>query len=279
MCVFSSRRFATVLAAIPLTAVSLTGCSQVVEVFGPRPDAELVQLAQQAEADASTLDDEQATALRDKQARELYDEILRVCGVDPEGQSPESCTVDRSINEATGATSLAQSGEEMARFVAENRAKLPEDSIDLVVSHVVDTLAATDVSLPENLGEITDEQDLQAAQAMLEREYALQYGLGLASAYADDGLQQRIDMLNDTSQDRVTALTLLGADQPEDSALAAGYEFQELESPTTTVAATALVDELEANLVGQWRTTAAEASSAEWQYAASHFAAHAQRGE
>lgn len=275
---FSSRRFATLLAAIPLTAVSLTGCSQVVEVFGPRPDAELVQLAQQAQADASTLHDEPAKALRDKQARELYDEILRVCGVDPEGQSPDSCTVNRST-EATGAASLAQAGEEMAQFVADNKANLPEDSIDLVVSHVVDTLAASGVSLPENLAEISDEQDLQTAQAMLEREYAVQYGLGLASAYADEGLQQRIDVLNNTSQDRIAALTLLETAQPEDSALAAGYEFQELEAPTTTVAATAFVDELEANLVGQWRTTAAGASSAEWQYAASHFAAHAQRGE
>ncbi|WP_143063377.1 hypothetical protein [Corynebacterium cystitidis] len=276
---FSSRRPAAILfAAIALSVVPASGCSVVLDAVGPRPDTELVQLAHQADADAASLSEPSAQALREKQARELYAEISRVCGVDSDGRPPASCEV-KQANEATGAANLADAGEAMARFTADEAQQLPDGSIDLVVAQVVDTLAASDFTLPGAPEVLTDEQDARAALEMAQREYAFRYGLGLASAYADDALQERIDALQDASQERLGLLATVVPEQLHDPAVAAGYEFQGIEPPTTTEAASALVDSLVHSVVGQWRVTAADANTGTWLYTSAHLAAHAQRGQ
>lgn len=256
--------------ALP-TAAALAGCS-VMDVVGPRPNSELVSLANQAEADALA-GDADLRELRASQADQLRGETLRLCGTEPDGEVPRTCAFEL---DAAGLTA-----EPLAQLVSSTVATaphLPEESIDLVVAQAVDATAIRPVELaPEGL--VLVDADFEPAKAALEREYALAYGLGLAEAFADGALRERIHALQATSQERVALLERgLGTEAP---VAASGYQLAGGQPPATVAEAAELVERLQREVVEGLRFTAARAHSQNhgdaWRRAAILLAAQAQR--
>lgn len=268
-------------------SIPLAACSPV-DFFGPRPNAELLALARQADADAVTLADAPELAqLRQRHAGELYDEITRLCGVDPAGQPPSSCAVDREAHDETtsGARSAHDAAASLAAAVANNADNIPEESYPLAVAQAVDMQAAAsdndggrfdgshDAGLELNIEPIVDETAADAARRLITSEYAVQFGLDLASAYADGALQARIDALRPLHDERIDTLRDIFGDLPQ---RAPGYEVDG-GGPTTTADAVKFVDQIEHGLVDQWRAAAVEATDPTWREASIRLAAHAQR--
>lgn len=260
------------LAAASL-AVALAGCT-VMDVVGPRPNKEIVSLARQAEADALGGAGEEFTALRRDQANALKGEVLRICGTDPQGNVPSSCHATYDEPELPSATTT----DGVLALTVDTVTHLPGESVDLVVSQAVDVAAIAPVDL-ENIGQVAlDDVDVPAAQHLLTQEYALDYGLGAATAYADDALRGRIAALREASAGRAEilaeALGTAGADVPVP---AAGYEVVNADTPSDLAGATELVERLRGDLVADWRLAAAHAQHDAWRRAAILLAAHAQR--
>ena len=169
----------------------------------------------------------------------------------------------------------------MVALSADAAKRVPEESVDLVVAQAIDAAAAGDIDLEDvSVGAIevnVDPADAQAQKEILEREYAFQYGLGVAKAFGDEALAERIVALDRASKERVAALVeSVDGDTPETVA-APGYLIGEAERPTDEASAAALVEHLRQNLVDEWRHTAAVANDPAWREAAIWLAAHAQR--
>lgn len=274
-------------ALVSLTvAAALTASCTVMDVVGPRANREIMGLARQAAADGFSLDDAPvARDLRAAHAEQLVAEAQRLCGTDPEGATPSSCDVTFSDTDLpAGAAALDAVIDQVRADTVAAAGKVPAGSVDLVVAQAVDTVALAPVdldgaSLAESLAG-APEADLDAAREMLRREYALDYGLGLATAWADDALLERVDTLREASDERreeLTAALELAGDIPQPLP---GYEFaldSEGAAPTDAASAQQLVERLQADIVAQWRSSAAEAESAQWCGAAIDFTAQAQR--
>ncbi|SDR93439.1 protein of unknown function [Corynebacterium timonense] len=258
------------LALLPACLV-LASCS----LLGPRPNGEILTLAQQAEADAAALGGAPAAGLRAEQAEQLYGEITRLCGTDEVGAPPQSCAVERGAGEAAGVANVAALAHAAPAAGAQAAGAVPAESVDLVVAQAIDITATEPVDLLAP--EVTDKADLAAARDMLAHEYALDYALGVALAFSDDATGARIDELRAAAGQRRFALVRLLHPTGEVPAAAPGYELPAGEQPTDAASAAALVDSLDSALVSHWRETAAAATSAPWREAAIAFAAHAQR--
>lgn len=264
------KKLLPALVALP-TAVALTGCS-VMDVVGPRPNKELVGLANQAEADALS-GEVDLRELRAVQAVQLRGETLRLCGTEPDGGVPRTCAFELDAADLT-AEPLAQ----LVDATVATAPRVPEESADLVVAQAIDAAALRPVELaPEGLSLI--DADFEPAKAALEREYALAYGLGLAEAFADSALRGRIHALASASQERAAVLESgLGAQVPVP---AAGYQVADGQPPATTAEATELVERLQREVVDGLRFSAARAHAEghgdAWRRAAILLAAQAQR--
>ncbi|OEY03848.1 hypothetical protein A0K93_07970 [Corynebacterium sp. BCW_4722] len=271
------------------------------DVVGPRANGEIMALAKQASADwvFGSDDTPEWREMRKFHSEQLKDEALRLCGVDEAGKTPSTCNVGYEDTDLPAAAAP----EELLDSTVAAAKKVPDESVDLVVAQAIDAVALAPVELPADPARLSGQADIDAARAMLAQENALYYGLGLALAYADDGLRGRIRVLREASHERVSVLTTLvddprlpgdvgagaGAeDGAEDAAAedaaaealvpAAGYKFTEgFQEPTSLPEATHLVKTMQSDLVKQWRRTAADASSADWMRAAILLAAHAQR--
>lgn len=266
----SPRRILTVSLTAAL-AVPLTACSPL-DVFGPHANSEIMALAKQASADKAS-GDEAWRELRTFHAEQLQDEARRLCGTDETGEPPSSCNV------AYGDTDLPASGDAAALVAqtAEAAGKVPEDSVDLVVAQAVDAVAASDepLALMNTAAPIDDDAAVEAAKQLASAEYAVDYGLDIATAYADDALQGRIDELRTRHDARLAALrdSFPAGTLPVREA---GYEVPS-GAPASAAEAAAFVDTLEDELVERWRNAAADASSTEWRAAAIIMAGDAQR--
>lgn len=264
------KKLLPALVALP-TAVALTGCS-VMDVVGPRPNKELVGLANQAEADALS-GEVDLRELRAVQAVQLRGETLRLCGTEPDGGVPRTCAFELDAADLT-AEPLAQ----LVDTTVATAPRVPEESADLVVAQAIDAAALRPVELaPEGLSLV--DADFEPAKAALEREYALAYGLGLAEAFADSALRGRIHALASASQERAAVLESgLGAQVPVP---AAGYQVADGRPPATTAEATELVERLQREVVDGLRFSAARAHAEghgdAWRRAAILLAAQAQR--
>lgn len=324
------------LLALPAVLL-LSGCT-VMDVVGPRANGEIMALAKQASADwvFGSDDTPEWREMRKFHSEQLKAEALRLCGTYENGETPSSCDVsygDTDLPAASDAPGL------LAQTVAAAD-KVPDDSVDLVVAQAIDALALTPLALdgpggteiagtdPANaeeengaeekrteesaeqrgpaLSPLRNDADIAAARDMLARENALYYGLGLALAYADDGLQGRIALLRSASHERTALLVQLipgasgegsgadgaarsasgaGADGEAQSAAealvpAAGYEFAEgYPAPTSLDEAVQLVNTMQSDLVKQWRRAAADAETPQWLNEAIRLAAHAQRAK
>lgn len=260
-------------------AAALTACSPV-DVFGPRPDTDLLTLARQAEADAGTLKGD-AAGMREFHARQLFDEITRLCGTDSTGLPPSSCEVERGPGDEAGANDPAAAAAALTESLVSTSGKLPDESVPLVVAQAIDLAASlpqgSDLGFPVPAEPIADEALKETAAAMIKEEYAVQFGLDLASAYADDNLQARIDNLRPLHDARIDALREAFPDLPQ---RAPGYEVDG-GGPTTTAEAAAFVGDMESNLIDRWRAAASDAftedTPAQWRELIIALAAHAQR--
>ena len=199
----SVLRVKKLLITVPLVLL-LGGCT-VMDVVGPRPNKEVMALAKQAHADGlpsgATEDYRQ---LRTEQSDALKAEALRLCGTDPEGEAPSSCSVnfdDAELPASIGA-------QELVFLTADTAPRLPKESVALAVEQAIDATAMQPVAL-DNVGSatLTSEADITHATAVVQREAELQYGLGFALAFADDPLRERIAVLREASRERTDALT------------------------------------------------------------------------
>ena len=263
------------LLLLPATALLLTSCT-VMDIVGPRANGEIMALAKQASADWSGGDParEQWREMRKKHSEELKGEALRLCGLDAQGHTPASCDV------SYGDTDLPATGnaDALLEHTVAAADKVPAESVDLIVAQAIDALTLSPVNLEPVTETVSDTADTEAARDLLARENAVYYGLGLALAYADSDLRERVGELREASHERTAALTrVLGA---ADEALvpAAGYDFAEgYAEPANAEEAAQLVSTMQGDLVKQWRYTAAHAESATWREDAIRLAAHAQR--
>lgn len=261
----SPRYLATlcIVAALPLTA-----CSPV-DIFGPHANATIMELAKQASADQLGGDTEW-NKLRAAHADQLQEEARRLCGINDRGEVPTSCNV------TYGDTDLPASGnaQDLVAHTAQVATKVPSDSRDLVIAQAIDAAATAELPIDGFKSPIEGLEPLNAAKELLSAEYAVEFGLDIASAYADTQLHSRINDLRLLHDARVATLhhAFPTGDLPTREA---GYEIPE-GAPTNPAEATAFVHALENNLVEHWRAAAANADSPEWRELAILLAGHAQ---
>ena len=265
----SSRQILAVCLTTAL-AMPLSACSPL-DVFGPRANGTIMKLAKQASAD-KVFGDGEWSELRAFHAEQLKDEARRLCGTNDAGEVPPSCDVTYGDTDLPGDTNARA----LVSLTAEAADKVPDESRALVVAQAID--AATTAKLGIEDPTPIDEKDtdaLEAAKQLISAEYAVEYGLDIASAYADDQLQGRIDHLRTLHDARLAVLhhAFPAAELP---AREAGYEIPQ-GAPTTTADAVAFVDTLEKDLIDRWRAAAATADSPEWRELAILLAGHAQR--
>lgn len=246
------------------------------DVVGPRPNKEVMALAKQAYADGmpseATVEYRQ---LRADQSNALKAEALRLCGTNPDGVVPSTCSVDIDGTELPAGIGP----EELVTLTADAAPRLPEESVALAVEQAIVAAAMEPVAL-DNVGKVTltGEADTARAAAMVQREAELQYGLGFALAFADGPLRERIAELREASRERTDALT---SSIPLDTASLApspGYEFAEgYAEPTTLEEAQKLVDDLLTAVIDEATAAAASAEDPAWMRDAIFIAAHAKR--
>lgn len=264
------------LLLLPAAALVLSSCT-VMDVVGPRANGEIMALAEQASADSAVGESagEQWREMRKRHEEQLRGEARRLCGVDPNGETPSSCDTafgDADLPAAADADALVENTVAAAR-------KVPAESVDLVVAQAIDALTLAPVHLEAVAADVTNAADNDAARDMLSRENALDYGLGIALASADAEQRARIGELREASHQRAAALArVVGSTDDEAPVPAAGYEFADgYAEPATAEEAAQLASSLQADLVKEWRFTAARAESAQWREDAIRLAAHAQR--
>ena len=174
------------LLAVTLCALPLTACDAL-DIVGPRPNAELIALAQQAFADGQVLDDATLAHTRHTQATQLFNEVERLCGTTEAGEVPTTCAVERGPGEATGNADPTAAASLATAALLDAAANVPEDSVTLLVAQAIDLRAGQAADAADVDGEALDnEEDIEAARAMLRAEYAAQYGFAMATAYADE---------------------------------------------------------------------------------------------
>jgi len=176
-------RSLAVLLALPF----LASCTvdDVVEAFGPRPDSQLVELADLAHADGRT-----------GHADELAAEITRLCGTHADGTVPESCSY--TPGEATAADAFTATVDAVD--------EVPDDSRDLIARQAVQL--AGDAELPAV--ELSTEAAEQA-RTLLRAEYAATSGLGTARAFLP---AEQVDPLIDAA-DALKATAMLRLAMPK----------------------------------------------------------------
>lgn len=264
------------LVALSLT-LFLSGCT-VMDVVGPRANSEILALARQAASDAAAGDE-----LRGAQQQQLIYEALRLCGTTPSGETPSSCVVE--LGELPAATDAAG----VVADTVQASSRVPAESVDLVVAQAIDAAAAEPVDLSAIEGSFGGSfsvggEDANTARRILEREYAFQYALGVAKAFGDADLRSRIDALEDASTERAALLADILIDGETGAAVppvppvpAAGYIIPDAEQPRDAASAAIFVENQNADLVNEWRLTAADAPGDQWRETAIWLAAHAQQ--
>ncbi|AGF72732.1 hypothetical protein A605_08650 [Corynebacterium halotolerans YIM 70093 = DSM 44683] len=274
------RRLITLATVALLTAApALSACSvdDVIGVFGPRADAEVLSLAQRADTDAAALAETapETAELRRRHANQLYAEIDRLCGVRDDGRVPDSCAVERTTPEV-GSTDPGEVLDRSHELILEEMTGLPDGSVALVTGQAIDLAALADpVELPEAF-ELTDREDVAAAQELLAWEHAASYGLGLASAYLSADQVDALAELADAHDERVLGLRALLEPSGQAPVAAPGYELEAFPAPTDPASAAEFITSLEADTVQLWHAAAADAHTAQWREWSVAGAAHAQ---
>lgn len=281
-------------AASLLTVPLLTGCQLVdsaVDYFGPRPDEDLERLANRAQQDSLALAtlDADASALRARQAEELYSEISRLCGT-KDGAPPRSCEVERPTEPGAipaGQAPAAEIIDSAAQFSIAELGAVHVESRPLIVEQAItlEQLATTvggnqqsleDSSLPilPSFKKGTDAAVSNAAADLLKWEYMQVFGLDFARAYAGGELETTIDNRLRDHEERIRALqSALAALGPVPQP-AAAYQPTGGELPADAAQAQLFVDKLAKSDSDKWawaastqaETLKSEDSLADWRY-------------
>lgn len=275
------RRLTTLSAVLLLTvapALSACGVDDVIEALGPSPDTDVLALAQRADADAAALaqTSPETAELRRLHADQLYAEIDRLCGVRDDGSVPDSCVVERTVPDASGLPD-DPSGvlDDSIALHLEELSDVPDESVALVTGQAIELAALADpVELP-GFVELTNPEDIAAAQELLAWEHAAFHGLGLAAAFVDPGQSSELSALADAHQERILGLRALLEPAGQAPAAAPGYELEGFPPPSDGPSATEFITSLEADTVQLWHATAAEARTSGWRGWVVGGAAHA----
>ena len=272
--VFPVKKLLVAVLAVPL-GLSLASCD-LLDVVGPRPDKSVLGLANQATADAQSLSEPALAELRSKQAQELYGEVTRLCG-SIDAEVPRSCEFSADPRELAGASDAVQLRESAVQSLSTSLDKVPAESRDLVAAQAVDIVAATGPALDsESTVALQHKDDIAQASRALQTEYEFLYGIGLAKAFADAPLHARIATLEEAANERVAFLRSSLRDANSIPVAAAGYQLAHGEALADAADAESLVDALSAQLIHSWRSTVAQAHSAEWKEQSLMLAAQAQ---
>lgn len=271
------------LASLSLAAVPLLSSCAVVDLLGPRPNPELLELAEQATVDEHVLTESapELAALRGEQADALYAEIERLCGRDPAGELPETCAVDTDVPvapEVAGESAEVVLERALAGHLAAGD-RVPAESVDLVTIQSVE-LAGVDEGT--ELGEapfIDDEDDLAAARALLEQEFAAEYGLGVARAFIDPVRVALIDAQLQAHRERILTLQAVLSPTGEMPLPQAGYEFAVDPVPEDAASAAEYTAAVGRDATARWQTAASAAGSDAWREFSVTAAAHAVAAE
>ncbi|OIR42508.1 hypothetical protein BJP08_04180 [Corynebacterium sp. NML140438] len=268
------KKLLVAVLAVPL-GLSLASCD-LLDVVGPRPDKSVLGLANQATADAQSLSEPALAELRSKQAQELYGEVTRLCG-SIDAEVPRSCEFSADPRELAGASDAVQLRESAVQSLSTSLDKVPAESRDLVAAQAVDIVAATGPALDsESTVALQHKDDIAQASRALQTEYEFLYGIGLAKAFADAPLHARIATLEEAANERVAFLRSSLRDANSIPVAAAGYQLAHGEALADAADAESLVDALSAQLIHSWRSTVAQAHSAEWKEQSLMLAAQAQ---
>ena len=251
--------------ALLLTVPLLTSCTveDLASALGPRPDAQVAELADRAASDAASLSGGQAD-VRARHAQELSAEIARLCGTHADGTVPESCAFEAE------ATLLPEVdlGESLDLTL---EATVPTESRALAVRQAADLAALDPAGLPAQ----TDPgSDVDSAREALTREYAAVWGLGVARAHLDPARHDAVDELADAHEDRIRVLREMLAPHGEVPVAEPGYEFEGSAEPGDTGAAEELVARLEEDLARAWLSAAVESQTGPWREFAVRATAH-----
>lgn len=270
------RKLAAPAVAVIALAPAATACQPVVDYFGPRPDATLVELAQSAEADAEALSvaDPGHADLRQGQADALYAEVARLCGTQ-DGQVPASCEVEHAAEKtATGdnaqdpAAVLTRARDEvlgqLTSVTAESRPLVTGQAIDL--SAAANDLAAESGGpdapesepAPELAVDALDPEQANTARELLDWEYQQSFGLDFARAFAEPWLEPIIDARLDTHAHLTAQLQQALAATGDVPQPAAGYEPAGLELPADAASAEQFVRSLRESNAETWRAAATD---------------------
>ena len=272
--VFPVKKLLVAVLTVPL-GLSVASCD-LLDIVGPRPDKSVLGLANQATADAQSLSEPALAELRSKQAQELYGEVSRLCG-SIDAELPRSCEFSTEPGDLAGANDAAQLRESAVQSLSTSLEKVPAESRDLVAAQAVDIVAATGPELDsERTIALQHKDDIAQASQALQTEYEFLYGIGLAKAFADAPLHARIATLEEAADQRVAFLRSSLRDADSIPVAAAGYQLAHSGSLTDASDAQSLVDALSAQLMNSWRSTVAQAHSAEWKQQSLMLAAHAQ---
>lgn len=273
------RKLAAPAVAVIALAPAATACQPVVDYFGPRPDATLVELAQSAEADAQALSatDPGHADLRQGQADALYAEVARLCGTQ-DGQVPASCEVEHAAEDsavgegaqdsADPAAVLASARDEvlgqLTSVTAESRPLVTGQAIDL--SAAVNDLAAESGGpdapesepAPELAVDALDPEQADTARELLDWEYQQSFGLDFARAFAEPWLEPIIDARLNTHAHLTAQLQQALAATGDVPQPAAGYEPAGLELPADAASAEQFVRSLRESNAETWRAAATD---------------------
>lgn len=275
------RKLAAPAVAVIALAPAATACQPVVNYFGPRPDATLVELARAAEADAQALHtaDPENADMRQGQADALYAEVARLCGTQ-DGKVPESCEVEHAAEDtADGQTATGEGAEDSAAVLtrardavldqltsvtAESRPLVTDQAIDL--SAAVDSLAAEAGAnedsesdpAPVLAVDVLDPEQADTARELLDWEYQQSFGLDFARAFAEPWLVPIIDARLDTHAHLTAQLQQALAATGDVPQPAAGYEPAGLELPADAASAEQFVRSLRESNAETWRAAATD---------------------
>lgn len=267
------------LASLLLAAIPVLSSCAVVDLLGPRPNADLLELAEQATIDEHVLADvaPELAALRGEQATALYAEIERLCGRDQSGELPETCAVDTD-GLLTPETDTEPAEVVLERALAGHLAagdEVPAESVDLVTIQSVELAGADEDTELDELPMVEDEDDLEAARALLEQEFAAEYGLGVARAFIDPVRATLLDTQLQAHRERILALQAILSPTGELPLPQAGYEFSVGPVPEDSASAAEYAAAVGRDATARWQTAASAAESEPWREFSVNAAAHA----